>query len=88
MLDLNDLLSKLGKLWDIPDLTEVLTVMPPPQPQGGGTGMEAGGMPSSTERHYTRHGTGGDSQGGRENDFSNMMSAGAAQGGQAPQGGF
>jgi hypothetical protein len=89
MLDLNDLLSKLGKLWDIPDLTEVLTVMPPPQPQGGGggTGMEAGGMPSSTERHYTRHGTGGDSQGGRENDFSNMMSAGAAQGGQAPQGG-
>ena len=79
MFDVNAFLAKLAKLMDMPDLQEIITIMPPPVTEGGGAG-EAPGMPAQTERTYTRRSTGGDTPQGRENEMMNMMSEGAASG--------
>ena len=80
-LDLNRFLATIGKLRDQPDLAEIVTIMEPPQ-QEGVAPPEAGGMPQSTERTYTRRSMGGaDSQGSVQNEASNFFAAEAA----APQ---
>lgn len=76
-LDLNALLLKMGKYMDLPDLSEILSVVEPPDQQAGpSTPDQGGGMPAETTRNYVRRSLGGDSAGSKRQDLTaQLMSA-------------
>ena len=75
--DLNAYLTKMGKLLDLPDLIDIITIAPPLEESM--TTPRQPSMPGQTRRDYVRHSAGGsDSQAAQENETSNAFSAAAA----------
>lgn len=79
-LDLNALFSRLARLYDMPDLQEVISIVEPGTMMGGGG--EGGGagtfatMPASTERTYTRRSLGGEGPQEQGADLMNTLARG------------
>lgn len=91
VLDLQSLLAKLGRYWDMPDLKEILTLQEPPQPQpdqGGAGQPEVPGQPgvnppAETTRNYVRRSLGGDTASNREATMANMTGGMQQRNGQS-----
>jgi hypothetical protein len=86
-LDINSWLQKKGTYENMPDLQDIFTVAPPPQPdqQAAGTSANDGPTgPAQTSREYIRRSVGSDTPANRAQQFSNTMASknGTPQGAQ------
>lgn len=54
VLNMGKYLSLRGKLMNMQEITEILSITEPPQTEGSSGGPQEPGMPQSTERTYTR----------------------------------
>ncbi len=82
--DINDYLERIGKYYDLPDLSKMLTMEEPPAtgPQGGGQ-PEQPGMTPETTRNYVRRSLGGNTPQNRQASLQNQLSTAASKNGQA-----
>lgn len=82
--DANAWLQKMAVYSNMPDLPDICTVAPPPQPdpQAAGTGSASGGptQPAQTSREYIRRSVGNDTPANRTSTFQNAMAARNAPG--------
>ena len=90
--DLNAYLQKVAQYLDMPDLSDIITIQEPPDPNGpggsdGGGGSDGSGKAAQTSREYVRRSLGGDTSKNREQSMLNGtgISGNGQQGGGVQQ---
>jgi hypothetical protein len=74
--DLNALIDKLSKWYNLPDLGEIIRHAAPPQTEAPPAAPDAGAKPAETTRNYVRRSIGGDNQNNREQSIIQGMMPG------------
>jgi len=79
--DANAYLQKVGAYGNMPDLVDIITIQPPPQPdkQAAGAAPAEAPKPAETTRNYVRRSIGAGNETARNADFQNTLKAGAQQ---------
>ena len=74
MFDINAYLQQMARLWNMPELVEIISIQEPPElerpPSGGG---ETGASPAETTRNYVRESRSNETQGKKMNEMMTAM---------------
>lgn len=74
MFDVNAYLQQMARLWNMPELVEIISIQEPPEmerPPSGGA--ETGAAPAETTRNYVRESRSNETQGKKMNEMMTAM---------------